>query len=69
MAIRSIRLFGDPVLRTAAEPVTDFDKQLRNLVKDLTETLKDAQGADNQDDEKHRPVEIAGVGGLEHETG
>jgi peptide deformylase len=45
MAIRPVRLFGDPVLRTAAEPVTDFDKQLRNLVKDLTETLKDAQGA------------------------
>ena len=45
MAIRPVRLFGDPVLRTAAEPVTDFDKQLRNLVKDLTDTLKDAQGA------------------------
>jgi peptide deformylase len=45
MSIRPIRLFGDPVLRTAAEPVTDFDKQLRNLVKDLTETLRDAQGA------------------------
>jgi peptide deformylase len=45
MSIRPIRLFGDPVLLTAAEPVTDFDKQLRNLVKDLTETLRDAQGA------------------------
>jgi peptide deformylase len=45
MSIRPIRLFGDPVLRTAAEPVTDFDKQLRNLVRDLTETLRDAQGA------------------------
>jgi peptide deformylase len=45
MAIRPIRLFGDPVLRTAADSVTDFDKQLRNLVKDLTETLSDAQGA------------------------
>ena len=45
MAIRDIRLFGDPILRTAAEPVTDFDKQLRNLVKDLTQTLDDAQGA------------------------
>jgi peptide deformylase len=30
-----VRLFGDPVLRTAADPVTDFDKQLRGLVKDL----------------------------------
>ena len=45
MAIRPVRLFGDPVLRTPAEPVPDFDKQLRNLVKDLTQTLKDAQGA------------------------
>ena len=45
MAIRDIRLFGDPILRTAAEPVTDFDKQLRALVKDLTQTLDDAQGA------------------------
>src|SRR5258708_13600833 len=45
MAIRPIRLFGDPVLRTAADPVTDFDKQLRGLVKDLQETLDNAQGA------------------------
>jgi peptide deformylase len=45
MAIRPIRLFGDPVLRTPAEPVTDFDRQLRSLVKDLTETLRAAAGA------------------------
>src|SRR6201987_6043198 len=45
MAIRDIRLFGDPIRPPAAEPVTDFDKQLRSLVKDLTQTLDDAQGA------------------------
>ncbi|MGH3279734.1 MAG: peptide deformylase [Trebonia sp.] len=45
MAIRDIRLFGDPILNTVAEPVTDFDKQLRNLVRDLAQTLDDAQGA------------------------
>ena len=45
MAIRDIRLFGDPVLSTAADPVTDFDRQLRTLVRDLTQTLDDAQGA------------------------
>jgi peptide deformylase len=45
MTIRPIRLFGDPILRTAADPVTDFDKQLRNLVRDLTDTLRDAGGA------------------------
>ncbi|MEO3812444.1 peptide deformylase [Sphaerisporangium sp. B11E5] len=45
MAIQSIRLFGDPVLRTPAEPVTEFDKELRKLVKDLTDTMMDAPGA------------------------
>ncbi|GGS86481.1 MULTISPECIES: peptide deformylase [Nonomuraea] len=45
MAIQSIRLFGDPVLRTPAAPVVDFDKELRKLVKDLTDTMMDAPGA------------------------
>lgn len=45
MAIQSIRLFGDPVLRTPAAAVVDFDKELRKLVKDLTDTMMDAPGA------------------------
>ena len=45
MSIQEIRLFGDPVLTTPASPVTTFDKELRNLVKDLTETMLDAPGA------------------------
>jgi peptide deformylase len=45
MAIRSIRHFGDPVLTTPAEMVRTFDKELRVLVKDLTETMLDAPGA------------------------
>jgi peptide deformylase len=45
LAIQSIRLFGDPVLRTPAAPVVDFDKELRKLVKDLTDTMMDAPGA------------------------
>ena len=44
MPIQTIRLFGDPVLRTPAEPVVDFDKQLRGLVRDLEETMMDAPG-------------------------
>lgn len=44
MAIQPIRLFGDPVLTTAAESVTTFDKELRVLVKDLTDTMLDAPG-------------------------
>ena len=45
MAIQPIRLFGDPILRTPAAPVVDFDKQLRVLVKDLEDTMLDAPGA------------------------
>ena len=44
MSIKPIRLFGDPVLRTPADPVTDFDAELRKLVKDLTDTMMDAPG-------------------------
>jgi peptide deformylase len=40
-----IRLFGDPVLRTAADPVTVFDRELRQLVTDLEQTMLDAPGA------------------------
>ena len=45
MSIKDIRLFGDPVLRTPAAEVVDFDKELRQLVKDLTDTMIDAPGA------------------------
>jgi peptide deformylase len=44
VAVQPIRLFGDPVLRTPAEPVVDFDKELRTLVADLFETMLDAPG-------------------------
>ena len=40
-----IRLLGDPVLRSRATEVVDFDKELRRLVQDLTETMLDAPGA------------------------
>ncbi|MFM9099427.1 MAG: peptide deformylase [Actinomycetota bacterium] len=45
MSIQPIRYFGDPVLTTPASEVVDFDKELRRLVEDLTETMIDAPGA------------------------
>ena len=45
MTVTPIRLFGDPVLRSPADPVVDFDKELRRLVSDLTDTLLDEGGA------------------------
>src|SRR5260370_6503570 len=44
-SVKRIRLFGDRVLRRRAEPVRDFDAELRRLVKDLTDTMLDAPGA------------------------
>ena len=45
MTVQPIRVFGDPILRTPADPVVTFDKELRRLVKDLTETMRDEEGA------------------------
>jgi len=39
VSIRPLRMLGDPVLRTACEPVTRFDDALRRLVADLLETV------------------------------
>ena len=43
--IQPIRLFGDPVLRQRAIEVVDFDKELRKVVEDLTDTMLAAPGA------------------------
>ena len=40
MTVRPIRLIGDPVLRTACEPVTRFGDALARLVADLLDTVQ-----------------------------
>jgi len=44
MAVRAIRITGDPVLHAPAEPVTEFDAALRSLVADLNDTMHEAPG-------------------------
>src|SRR4051812_50118784 len=44
VSVTPIRLFGDPVLRTPAAPVVDFDRELRQLGADLTDTMFGAGG-------------------------
>lgn len=39
MAVREIRLYGDPVLRTVAEPVKEFGEASRALAEDLLDTV------------------------------
>ncbi|MFI9404660.1 peptide deformylase [Nocardia sp. NPDC052316] len=44
MTIQSVRLFGDPILRARAAEVTVFDRELQQLVTDLTDTMHDDGG-------------------------
>jgi peptide deformylase len=44
MSLLPILEFPDPRLRTIAEPVTEFNDELRQLVKDMFETMYDAPG-------------------------
>lgn len=40
MAVREIRLFGDPVLTTKSQEITTIDEGIRALVDDLLDTVK-----------------------------
>jgi peptide deformylase len=44
MTVRQIKVFADPSLRSVAEPVTAFDRSLRDLVKALTVTMRAGSG-------------------------
>jgi peptide deformylase len=39
MSIREIRTFGDPVLRTVCETISEIDQGVRALVEDLCDTV------------------------------
>lgn len=44
MTVREVRLFGDPVLRTRATEVTEFDDALATLVQDMLDTMDENEG-------------------------
>ena len=44
MAVRPIRITGEPVLHTSARPVGDIDDVVRALVRDMEETMAAAPG-------------------------
>ncbi|QLY29043.1 peptide deformylase [Nocardia huaxiensis] len=44
MTIQPVRLFGDPILRARAAEVESFDKEVRQLVTDLTDTMYESGG-------------------------
>ncbi|MEO5304018.1 MULTISPECIES: peptide deformylase [Corynebacterium] len=44
MTVREVRLYGDPVLSTRAEEITEFGPSLERLAQDMLETMEDAGG-------------------------
>ncbi|ACP32780.1 peptide deformylase [Corynebacterium sp. HMSC074C01] len=44
MTVREVRLYGDPVLTTRAEEITEFGPSLERLAQDMLETMEDAGG-------------------------
>lgn len=44
MAVKPIVIYGDPVLREKSQTVEQFDQKLKDLVSDMTDTLKHANG-------------------------
>ncbi|MBE6049414.1 MAG: peptide deformylase [Clostridium sp.] len=44
MAIRNIRINGDDILRKECKKVETIDKRLLTLIKDMTETMYEADG-------------------------
>lgn len=44
MAVRPMRIYGDPVLRQRAADVTSFDETLQRLVEDMFDTMHAYQG-------------------------
>ena len=41
MSVRPLRYLGDPVLRTASDPVARFDDALAGLIEDLLDTVQE----------------------------
>lgn len=44
MTIREIKILGDPILRTPAEEVSEFDEEIQALAEDMLETMYRASG-------------------------
>lgn len=44
MALRTIRIDDDPILRKVSKPVKNFDKSLEDILNDMIETMNHAEG-------------------------
>jgi peptide deformylase len=44
VAERPIVIYGDPVLREVSEPVDEVNQEIKDLVSDMVDTLRKAQG-------------------------
>jgi peptide deformylase len=58
VAAKPIVLYGDPVLREKAKPVENVDRDVKDLVAEMTATLKNAKGLGLAAPQVGEPVRI-----------
>ncbi|MBL7108078.1 MAG: peptide deformylase [Candidatus Cloacimonetes bacterium] len=56
--IEKLRFFGDEILREKAKPVTNFDKNIREITKNLIESIKHYEGIGLAAPQIGHPVKI-----------
>lgn len=44
MALRNIRIDGDPILRKRSREISEVNDKINELIDDMIETMNDAQG-------------------------
>lgn len=60
MAILKVAILGNPVLRTAAEPVKNIQApEIQRLIDDMIETMREYRGVGLAAPQVHRPLQIA----------
>lgn len=69
MALLTIRLYGDPVLRRKAEPVAVVDGEIRALAANMVETMYDANGVGLAAPQVGRPVRMLVADATHHDGG
>jgi peptide deformylase len=59
MALLEIITLNDPILRQVAEPVTRFDEELQQLIDDMIETMRAAEGVGLAAPQIDMPLQLA----------
>ncbi len=63
-----IIVYGNPILRKKAEPVTEFDEDLKTLVSDMLETMRENDGVGLAATQIAKPIRLAVIDATDGEN-